>query len=1242
MSLPQGFRSRYSSSQNPCPVCGKDHGCAFASNGAVLCFRTRSPQDTPRGWRFVKLLSNDMGGLVVPVDGGATEYIPRSKPVAPAGFTDAELDRQFRALYPQLPLHGRHRAKLEHRGFSTDQVTYLESIGFRSWVGRKKVVGINPRLPGIKGDRLNSATGYGIPAYTPDQRLIGYQIAPDNPGKAKYRYLPGTIDARAGGVLLFTAYGLPEYRDRPRSTPEATLYFAGTVTPGTDPDGNPLSTGKAGVAAVLTDPTGTTIATAAKAFAKQTEAQAAYNGLLLGLQVALEHGVTALTIAGSNHPIVYQVAHSTPIEEPGLIPLNHLCRRLLEQQRIYQLKRILPGQNLALALATQVNDGIIEQSDRYFDLRTVWLVDGALKTYTTAYRHHATVIGCPGGLHGANEPDLGRYLALLGAERVVLMPDAGDVVNPHTARSNRATITALQTLGYSVRVGWWGQRNKPVKPGDPGDIDEVPTGTRIEFLTVDQFEKKHPVEVLRRIDQILSPGLQKFDRPVPYPRAVEYRQPTRFKPGSALATLQQLIADKERFSFNKTYTGGGKSYTISQFKPADFGASQLLWVVDDPVTLEYPEWSQYRGRDAGRVVRSDGRVIRANGDEPDKFRPANCEKSTLSDYLLRKGIVPDVSGVCVTCPLYEDKSCSQTEGRYLHDKAVALKSSRLRLPAAALGSEILRDSAGKNWEESKAIARDKAGTTTEDTRKPGAVIFVDDVDPWVSSYSLSLDTIKATAGELLADLPMAVIDAIRRLQQLLAEKTGRRWVNRSHTQLMELLPAINLAKEALQPAYIREEMAVREEGSKISRIWLQDFIEVLQGAKGYLYSYKGDLYINRVNARFIEAITHPAVIHTQFLDATARVEHLQQWLRDWVTTPIPVIAQDEPEKPGVINLVQVTGLGDLGYNRSTAQKAELAELKQVLTESYPEFAEVDIKGTLDKEALDEAVRSLSLRWRSTSRGSNAAKDRAGLICYGTPRMNLSAAIARFCLMTGSPDVDQDAKAWTAYPMDWRNKREYWGRVLAETQDAGFAEFYHQLTLAEIHQAYGRLRAAIRPGEIVQVLHITDYPLGLPATTWTASELMPNTTPVSPVSNPVTLDDITTAIEALHLLEKPLTQVATAEYLGVPLSSIVHAIERQPYSWDDIRAAVTNPQPETLEKPGSSATSTPYIYMSVFALEVAQDPSKSMVSAVDNPVTPPSTPAPAPTALPDPPRKYAAATVKPRVTGTTLGKGGKEM
>ncbi|MBR8840993.1 MAG: hypothetical protein DSM106950_45305 [Stigonema ocellatum SAG 48.90 = DSM 106950] len=48
---------------------GNHHGCATQEDGLIECLRSFSQQDPPPGYRFIKLLRNDMGGLFVFDDG---------------------------------------------------------------------------------------------------------------------------------------------------------------------------------------------------------------------------------------------------------------------------------------------------------------------------------------------------------------------------------------------------------------------------------------------------------------------------------------------------------------------------------------------------------------------------------------------------------------------------------------------------------------------------------------------------------------------------------------------------------------------------------------------------------------------------------------------------------------------------------------------------------------------------------------------------------------------------------------------------------------------------------------------------------------------------------------------------------------------------------------------------------------------------------------------------------------------
>lgn len=1176
----------YTSAKKLCPICGKPHGCRVLDTGDVLCLRTYNDHGIPVGYRFVKQLSNGMGGLIAR-DTLGPAYTPRiqsaPKPERDT-LPDRTLDTEFRNLYQQLSIHSRHRAKLEKRGSNGRTVQRFIDDGFRSWVPRKRVTGVDTRLPGLKPDgTLVGAGGMTIPAYTPDRKLVGFQVASDRVDeKGKYVYLWRSLEVRDNpGPLLFTAYGLPDYSTVEAVIPEATLLCASRR----GPDGVIVS-------AVLQDTAGVILKSVTKRFRTDLpQDHADYNAILLGLQMCLAAGVTVIWGFTPNERVYLQLLGEEDVN-PGLAPLHHLCSRLLSTSILHSIQHA-PDQYLRPAIAAL---DTVEPTDDYYDTRTVWLVDGALKSWLTAERHGVTVIGCPGGLHGSNQFDLGRYLSLLQAERVIVMPDAGDVVNHHTARSNNATIKSVEDLGYPVSVGWWGQTNKPKASTDPGDIDEIPQGHPIELLTPVQFADLHPSTVADVVGKEHAPGIHRFDEPVSYPRLQRYREPVRFKRGSRLSTVLDLVKTGSKAILDGSAAGLGKSTDVSNWQPADFDAYQLLWLVDDPVTTAYPGWEQYRGRDAGRVIRPDGRVVRAQ-DETDLYLEANCQRSKRSDWLLTRGLVPDVATVCVGCPAFDDGSCKSKDGSYLHDRGIALGSTRVRLPAAALGAETLRASNGQLWKDAP-----------EDSRQPGTVIVVDDVDPWVTQLSVGLTSVQTLSGQLLPVLEQhpELLKTFATLQRVLDEKQGRSWVNRSNLELLDLFPGLPaLPADVLSALYGIETDLVLQENSKVSRVWLKDFIEVLQGKGGYLYTYQGRLHINRVNARFTQAITHPAVKTVVFMDATAKVEYLQNWLN---VTQIPFIAEADPAETGNLRVTQVIGLGDLGYQRTKRQKTRLDRLKNALRDRHPGYAEIDIKGSLDTADLDAAVDRLRLTWLSTSRGSNAAKDRPGLLCYGTPRANLSAAIARYCLMTGQVDITPGSTL-TTYPMQWGNRPGYWGRVVNEADHDGFAEFYHVTTQAEIWQGYNRLRHAIRPGETLDVIHVTEYPLSLPTTVLDAAELLDE----QPVTR-LTPRTIVDALATLYDAGRPVTQTETADHLGVTIQTLTHTTQRDGLAWSDLVAlAITHKTAESTEKPVECPTIHSLLDQYRHPWIVPDSTGKSRVSAISPPIHP-ATPGSGPAAI----------------------------
>lgn len=112
----------------------------------------------------------------------------------------------------------------------------------------------------------------------------------------------------------------------------------------------------------------------------------------------------------------------------------------------------------------------------------VFLCEGTQKPRIAAYRLGQQFIGASGGHFSGS---ILQLKATLGACRnVVLCPDAGDVLNPHTIRRWDATL-GLFNFSYRVQIAWWGQFTK-----DCLDIDELPNLDVVQFLTPSQWRQR--------------------------------------------------------------------------------------------------------------------------------------------------------------------------------------------------------------------------------------------------------------------------------------------------------------------------------------------------------------------------------------------------------------------------------------------------------------------------------------------------------------------------------------------------------------------------------------------------------------------------------------------------------------------------------------------------------------------------------------------------------------------------------
>ena len=1132
-----------------CPVCGNNHGCKKGDGGLILCLRgvtknfiSAIPGYPSTGYRYIQPLKSNMGGLWVDERNVSKDYNSDPFKYTPAKRvesqfeqrSDVELDREYRKLLSQLELSQYHKNILTKRGVAA--LDWAERVGFRSFVPRRPVANV-ATIPGVIDGLTVGNNGLWIPIQTPEGLMIGAQCAPKRKDLGKYTYITGGTRVRENqGVLISYAYDFPEFATE-RKYPVAHLSITITHT-----------TLETTVITVVTDAIGNITKTASKVFKPFQDGNIAeLNGLLLGLQLALTVGVKSLHISGISNT-VRDILKSNENDSRSQT-LCYLINQLLDQQFEYCFNYNKP-----------IEGSVTEESEAlgetFLDTKEVWFVDGTAKAWYTAHKHKKIVLGCPMANHASNLPDLTAYLEALKPEKCIHALDAGDVVNTSNVPATNYNLQkALRKLNYKVLTAWWGQVEKVAG----NDIDDLDNLDNVEYLTTSQFLDLHSAEIASNIEpsRFYKAGIQEVDEPYEYPRDIKYRQPSYFLEGYRSEMIRCLIEQKYRFIHDASFAGSGKSLDFSLLSPELFGVEQILWVVDDPISLEYPDWEYYRGRDHGRMQREDGRFIAAKPGTPkdELSLQGNCIENVFSDHLAKSNVPPSADKICIDCSFQH--TCKSDNNFYLKARSKSIKAPKLRLHPAALDVSIMKTSDGKKWNLDAELA-------------PIRVIILDDVNHWVKTTSIQSSEIKAFLErheDQLKFLP-ALRNALVTVRRLLSKRdANKNRVNLQHNDIINTFGSlkdlnqeqVDLLIEAEYHA-IRDSFKAEEEARNQGivtqdvthpKAFIEDFIEAVT-QNGHLNTYKGGLTIHLKDKRFQAAINHPSVLAVLIADATAKTEHLEKWLQS--EEQIPVIAQQLPEETATLNITQIVGLGDVGYTRSARVVSEVEKVKTYIEDNHKDYAFINTK-----KGLSEKTKLLELTWLSTSRGSNAAKKSKGLVCVGTPRANLAALYAKYALMTGHhPD---ETSTLTPYPVNYSNRKGDWVRVLKESADPAFAEFCHQEVTAEITQGFNRLRHARRAGEVLDIVFVSEYPLEAATQALTVSEFIEGyqapTLKLRPNQARVNKSEIMEAVGILRNLKFRITQRALALLCEVTEGTIRCFFDKVGRDWKQFKSDCEN-------------------------------------------------------------------------------------
>ncbi|WP_414587027.1 hypothetical protein [Scytonema sp. PCC 10023] len=182
---------------------------------------------------------------------------------------------------------------------------------------------------------------------------------------------------------------------------------------------------------------------------------------------------------------------------------------------------------------------------------------------------------------------------------------------------------------------------------------------------------------------------------------------------------------------------------------------------------------------------------------------------------------------------------------------------------------------------------------------------------------------------------------------------------------------------------------------------------------------------------------------TLILDGTLTRESLAQAL-DVDPSEIVVIRQKRSSHAN-LKIVQVTGMGLLGRDRSESMKQRVKAITNAILEQHGE----ENVGVIDHAACigSTAEEAESGYWFHDNRGSNAFQNKTALLTFGTPFSNIGQLQLEYTTLTGDRNPSKD--------------------------NAQFAAFVQERVQSEVAQCGWRLRSSRREGEQLIWYVVTD-------------------------------------------------------------------------------------------------------------------------------------------------------------------------
>jgi len=203
---------------NPCQICSDISGKCRETESVLLCMNITDGHSTTNNFKFIGLTKDGLWGKFVSDDGQNFTQQQREqwqqeqklqkllrlkaeKHRRLRSLSESDRNKEIKNIFSQLDLKPDHKADLQRRGLTDEEITALEFRSVEQW---QKLLGeVSYKLAGVSiyGKSLITQAGYICPIKNPQGLITGWQLRADNASDGgKYKWASSATRKRPNGA----------------------------------------------------------------------------------------------------------------------------------------------------------------------------------------------------------------------------------------------------------------------------------------------------------------------------------------------------------------------------------------------------------------------------------------------------------------------------------------------------------------------------------------------------------------------------------------------------------------------------------------------------------------------------------------------------------------------------------------------------------------------------------------------------------------------------------------------------------------------------------------------------------------------------------------------------------------------------------------------------------------------------------------------------------------------------------